>query len=89
MAAGKASLKADFIDEEEINYLLTKAKGVDPRSVRDIISKARESKGLTPYETAVLLETEDPELVHLMFEAAREVKLKIYGKGSSFSLLFT
>jgi 2-iminoacetate synthase len=80
MKTGRADYKADFINEKEINDLLVRAKGANSGQVREIISKAREYKGLTPYETAVLLQTDDPKMLHLMFDAARDVKIRIYGK---------
>ncbi|HEY3276062.1 MAG TPA: [FeFe] hydrogenase H-cluster radical SAM maturase HydG [Syntrophorhabdaceae bacterium] len=71
---------ADFIQEEEIRRLLKEAQGADPGKVREIIAKAGESKGLTPYETAILLQVTEPELVHLLFSTAKAVKERIYGK---------
>ncbi len=80
MKTNRADYKADFIKEQEIHDLLQRAKGADPGQVKEIIARAKESKGLTPYETAVLLQAEDPGLLRLMFDAAREVKDRIYGK---------
>ncbi|WP_027351964.1 [FeFe] hydrogenase H-cluster radical SAM maturase HydG [Desulfotomaculum nigrificans] len=71
---------ADFINEEEINRLLEEGKQATPARVREIIEKARLAKGLTPEEVAILLQNDDPELLQLMYQAAREIKLKIYGK---------
>jgi len=72
--------KADFIDEQQIYDLLIKAKSADKGESRKIIQKGIDAKGLTPYETAVLLQCDDPQIKKLLFEAAHEVKQKIYGK---------
>lgn len=72
--------KADFIDEQQIYDLLIKAKSADKSESRKIIQKGIDAKGLTPYETAVLLQCDDPQIKKLLFEAAHEVKQKIYGK---------
>jgi 2-iminoacetate synthase len=72
--------KADFINEQQINDLLMKAKSAQKKEVRDIIQKSKSAQGLTPYETAVLLQHDDKSTTKLLFEAAHEVKQKIYGK---------
>ena len=48
--------KAVFIDENQINDLLIRAKSAPQKEVREIIQKGKDAKGLTPYETAVLLQ---------------------------------
>ena len=53
----------DFIDDNQIQSILDQAKNPDPLRVREIIDKAYELKGLTPEEVAVLLQTEDDELI--------------------------
>lgn len=86
MAVNKAEIynnqwePADFINEGEINRLLEEAKQASPARVREIIEKARQAKGLTPEEVAILLQNEDRELLDLMYRVASEIKLKIYGK---------
>ena len=69
----------DFIEDAKIEQVLEDAKNPDPVQVRDIIEKAKELKGLSPHETAVLLQTEDPELAEAMAETARYIKNTIYG----------
>lgn len=69
----------DFIDDAKIETILEESRNPDPVRVREIIDKAREHKGLTPRETAVLLQAEDRELVEAMWAAAREIKRAIYG----------
>ncbi|MBO3341405.1 [FeFe] hydrogenase H-cluster radical SAM maturase HydG [Clostridium perfringens] len=72
----------DFIKNDEINSLIAKGKGLvsDKELVREIIEKSKSAEGLTPEETAVLLNLEDKELIEEMFKAARQVKEKLYGK---------
>lgn len=71
---------ADFINEEKIGKLLKQGKIVSEAKVRAIIAVARQAKGLTMTEVASLLQVEDETLLVEIFEAAREVKQKIYGK---------
>lgn len=71
---------ADFLDEALITNILEKAKNASIEEARAIIEKGREAKGLDPYETAVLLHAADGDAQAALFEAAREVKEKIYGK---------
>ena len=71
---------ADFINEAEINSILEKAKNVTAADIKAIIEKGRQAKGLTPYETAALLHIEDADTLKILFNAAHEVKEKIYGK---------
>lgn len=72
----------DFIKDDEINNLIAKGKELasDKELVREIIERSKSAEGLTPEETAVLLNLEDKELIEEMFKAAREVKEKLYGK---------
>jgi 2-iminoacetate synthase len=69
----------DFIDDTKIEAILDHAKNPDPQRVREIITKALELKGLSPEEVAVLLQTEDEELIRLIFQAAHKIKEDIYG----------
>ncbi len=69
----------DFINDTQIENILKKAKSPERLQVEEIVAKALELKGLTPEETAVLLQTDDPELTKLIFHAAREIKNLIYG----------
>jgi 2-iminoacetate synthase len=69
----------DFIDDNHIESILEQAKNPDPLRVREIIDKAHELKGLTPEEVAVLLQTEDNDLVGAILQAAHQIKRDIYG----------
>ncbi|MEG6615478.1 [FeFe] hydrogenase H-cluster radical SAM maturase HydG [Peptococcaceae bacterium 1198_IL3148] len=83
MSVQEEKMVADFINEEQIHQDLETAKGCSKEYVKEIIEKARtaeKANALSPQEVAALLQTEDPELLELMFEAAHEIKEKIYGK---------
>ncbi|MEW6200529.1 MAG: [FeFe] hydrogenase H-cluster radical SAM maturase HydG [bacterium] len=69
-----------FIDEALIFEVLDENIYPDKRRVCEIIEKARELKGLSLEETAVLLQAEDFGLIEEIFHAAREIKFGIYGK---------
>jgi len=69
-----------FINENKINKLLEKAKSASGQEVEAIIEKALKLKGLTPEETAVLLQTTDPEMIEKIKLAARQIKQAIYGR---------
>jgi 2-iminoacetate synthase len=69
----------DFIDDAKIENLLEKSKSQSGERVREIIVKALELKGLSPEEVAVLLQTEDDELIGLILQAAHKIKEDIYG----------
>lgn len=72
--------RADFINHEEIEGYLEEAKRATREEASRIVEKAREAKGLEPYEVAVLLRNDDEDLRRRMFAAAREIKEKIYGQ---------
>ena len=68
-----------FISEAEIESIL---KGALPDKVlvRKIIAKSLDKKRLSMEETAVLVNTTDPELVEEIKEGARRLKEQVYGK---------
>ena len=72
--------EAAFINEEEIERLLSEAEKTTKDEVLAIIEKARQAKGLTLAEAAALLQVSDPDLLSAIFAAAKEVKERIYGK---------
>lgn len=70
-----------FISDSEVRDSLAEAANLrqDRDAVRALIDKAKQAKGLTHREAAVLLEIDDPALEREVFAAAREVKMRIYG----------
>ena len=76
-----AAERADFINDKKIETLLNQAKAVTETEVRTIIEKGRQAKGLSPFETAVLLQMcNDGDMLERLLSTAHEVKEKIYGK---------
>jgi len=71
--------REDFIDDGEIHRLLERKAGPEPAEVRDVLAKAAELQGLTPEETAVLVNCRDAGLWEEIFAAARRIKDKVYG----------
>lgn len=69
----------DFIDDQRIEAILKKTADPSPKRIKELIEKSKELKGLTPEETAVLLQTEDRELIEEIWKTAREIKQAIYG----------
>ena len=68
----------DFIDEASIARELERQRQPDALLVRDILQKSLEIKTLSPAETAVLLNVEEPALLAGMRETARAVKQRVY-----------
>lgn len=68
----------DFIDQELINKKLEENTGASKAEIEAIIQKSMNIERLSPAETALLLNVEDPELLEMMYEAALEVKKKVY-----------
>ena len=69
----------DFIDEPKIAGLLDRGRDPDPARIRDIISRSLSLARLEPGQTAALLNVKDPGLWEEIFEAAAEVKNRVYG----------
>ncbi len=72
----------EFIDDGEILVSIDEAKkhAGNKTEIDRILTKAREYKGLSHREAAVLLEVDDDETLEKMYKLAKEVKGKIYGK---------
>ncbi|MCC5912386.1 MAG: [FeFe] hydrogenase H-cluster radical SAM maturase HydG, partial [Clostridiaceae bacterium] len=69
-----------IINEGQIKQLLKDGKTVSRKEILQIIEKARDCHGLTLEEAATLLQIEDNDLMEALFDAARFIKDKIYGK---------
>jgi len=69
----------DFINDAQIEDILEKARNPERNAVEALIDKAKTLKGLTPHETAVLLQVEDQEMIDLICRTAKEIKEAIYG----------
>ncbi len=76
------SMKAEeFINDAEILDTLKEAekRKDDKEYVMSLIERARDCKGLSHREAAVLLECEIPECIEAMEKTAMEIKEKLYG----------
>jgi len=67
-----------FIDPGEIWDYLNKATATKER-VREIITKSLDKKRLTLAETAILIKSNDPELIEEIKQGAQTLKEKVYG----------
>ncbi len=67
-----------FIDENEIMEFLNAAQP-DTGRVRQIVAKALDKNRLSLEEVACLVKANDPELIELIKQGARELKEKVYG----------
>ena len=78
----KTSLQAEeFIDDQEIRETLTYATQhkSDQQLISSLIERAKDGKGLSHREAAVLLECDLPEENEKMFQLAKQIKQKLYG----------
>lgn len=67
-----------FIDPDEIWKYINEVKP-DAARVREVIAKSLDKQRLTLEETAVLVNTTDPELIEEIKSGARELKERVYG----------
>lgn len=68
----------DFIDDAALNNIIANTTE-DKARVREVFAKSMTKEPLTIEETAVLLAAESEELTEEIFEAARELKRRVYG----------
>lgn len=68
----------DFIDEDVITNELSAHREPDKQQVRDIIAKSLRIERLEPWETATLLNVENPDIWEEMYAAGLAVKRKVY-----------
>ncbi|MCP4297623.1 MAG: [FeFe] hydrogenase H-cluster radical SAM maturase HydG, partial [Proteobacteria bacterium] len=69
----------NFINETVIFDLLEEAKNPSSGQIEAIISKSLKLKGLSPEESAVLINCEDEAILNRVFMAATQIKDLIYG----------
>lgn len=74
------NVPAGFINEQKVWDILEANKNADFNRIRDVLTKAREMKGLNLEDVAVLTSISDPEMLSMLFNTANEVKETIYGK---------
>lgn len=64
----------------ELEQLLQDCAKPDPAQVREILAKGGEAQGLSLAEAAQLLQIDDEDLLTELFQAAGQVKERIYGR---------
>jgi len=69
-----------IINEKNIFQILKHATNPDPIEVADVLEKAKELKGLSLNDVAILSNVTDNVLLEQMFDIARKIKESIYGK---------
>lgn len=67
-----------FINSDEINSILQNTKPTREQT-REVIAKSLNKKRLSLQETAVLVNTTDPELIEEIKQAAQTLKNRVYG----------
>ena len=77
----KSKIATEFINDEEILDTLDYAqKNKSNRALIDsLLERAKDCKGLTHREAAVLLECDLPDEIEKMIHLAKEIKLRFYG----------
>ena len=77
----KSTIATEFISDNEILATMQYAReNCDNKElVQGILDKARNFKGVTHREAAVLLECDDPVIVQQIYELANEIKHRFYG----------
>ncbi|MEL7585699.1 MAG: [FeFe] hydrogenase H-cluster radical SAM maturase HydG [Prolixibacteraceae bacterium] len=71
---------ATFVNERQVVDILQKSGNTEAAKVREVLVKARETKGLNLQDVAILTGITEPELLHELFATARHIKETIYGK---------
>ena len=77
----KSQIAEEFISDEEIRDTMeySKNNSTNKELIKSILHKARECKGITHREAALLLECDDQEIINEIYEIAREIKHRFYG----------
>jgi 2-iminoacetate synthase len=71
---------AEFPDGRAIRTAVAAGRRAAAPAVREVLAKARELRGLDARDAACLFDVSDPELLSELFDAARFVKERIYGR---------
>ena len=68
-----------FINHDYIESLLNEAKSATEEDIQGVLNRAKERKGLSHKDIAILLQTEDEEQLKEMYKIAGDIKKSIYG----------
>ncbi len=69
-----------YINENEIFNIIKQAENYNEKEVIEILDKAKKLNRLSLKETAILLSVKEKELLNEIFNSAKYIKNKIYGK---------
>lgn len=72
-------MPSTFINEQEISVLLDEGRRASKRRIEEVLTRARQMKGLSLSETAVLVGVKDKEIWQEIFSVAKQIKERIYG----------
>ncbi len=77
----KSTIATEFISDDEIRSTMeyARANSGNRELIEAVLEKARDFKGITHREAALLLECDDPDVVERIFSLAREIKHRFYG----------
>ncbi|MDD3219951.1 MAG: [FeFe] hydrogenase H-cluster radical SAM maturase HydG [Lachnospiraceae bacterium] len=77
----KSKKAEEFIDDQEILETIQYAQEnkSNRELIESLIERARDCKGLSHREAALLLECDQPDLIDKMYHVAKEIKQKFYG----------
>ena len=77
----KSQIAEEFINDSEIRETMAYARENcnNIELIKSILQKARECKGITHREAALLLECNDQDIINEIYDIAREIKHKFYG----------
>jgi 2-iminoacetate synthase len=70
----------NIVDKNEVIKLMEEGKNTSIEEIRKILEKAKECNGLNIEEVSKLLQIEDEKVINEIFDVAKYVKNKIYGK---------
>jgi len=73
-------LDMGFVDTATLQQMLDEGSKMPVDRIEGILAKAEKARGLEPWEAAALIQVSDPQLTARMYETARIVKERIYGK---------
>ena len=68
-----------MINEELIFENLSKTQNCDKQRILDILTQARELKGISHEQAAALLNLTDKDLIEELYKTAKYIKTQIYG----------
>ena len=73
-------MKPVNIDDIKIHKILESSNDPDPNRIKEILHKALNLESLTLEDIVALTKINEPELQNRMFETARKIKEKVFGK---------